>query len=190
MKKKILVHMCCGPCSIMPVKTMLEGEFEVSGFFYNPNIQPRAEYEKRLEGTKEMARNMEIGLVVDEYYNHDDYRAKDFFDAIPKNDKNKSNYADHGERCEICYDIRLEACVKSAKKHGFDAFTSSLLYSKYQNHEQIVELSKKLSKKYEIDFYYDDFRVGWGRGIKRSKKMGLYRQQYCGCVFSKAERGL
>ena len=91
-------------------------------------------------------------------------------------------------RCGYCYSSRLEATAKAAKENGFDYFSSSLLYSKYQNHDEIKNIGNELAEKYGISFYYDDFRIGWKQGNKESKDMGLYRQKYCGCIFSEKER--
>ena len=93
-------------------------------------------------------------------------------------------------RCSYCYFSRLEATAQAAKENDFDYFSSSLLYSKYQDHEMIKRIGMGLAEKYGVPFYYDDFRIGWKEGIKESKEMGLYRQQYCGCIFSEKERYL
>jgi len=149
---------------------------DVWGFFYNPNIHPYTEYQKRLEAVKILAEKMDIKMLYRDGYNLEEFL------------KNTINNID--ERCGYCYFSRLEAAAKAAKENGFDYFTSSLLYSKYQNHEEIRNIGKGLAEKYGISFYYDDFRVGWKQGIKESKDMGLYRQQYCGCIFSEKERYL
>jgi len=94
------------------------------------------------------------------------------------------------ERCNYCYSSRLEATAQAAKENDFDYFSSSLLYSKYQEHETIKKIGFTLADKYGVKFYYDDFRTGWKEGVKESKEMGLYRQQYCGCIFSEKERYL
>jgi predicted adenine nucleotide alpha hydrolase (AANH) superfamily ATPase len=92
------------------------------------------------------------------------------------------------ERCERCYDLRIIKTADRAKKEGFDAFTTTLLYSKYQNHEKIISLCRYYAKQFDILFYYKDFRTGWNEGIAISKELGLYRQKYCGCILSEYER--
>ncbi len=183
---KILVHMCCGPCSIVPLKNILREEFEVHGFFFNPNIHPRAEFLKRLNGTKELAAHMGLHVLYDE-----EYRAVEFIRGLIGSVDGRTDQdgkPPEGERCSYCYSERLEATAKAAKAKGYEAFTSSLLYSKYQNHGEIIELAEGLSLKYGVDFFYRDFRDGWVEGIVESKEIGLYRQKYCGCIYSKIER--
>ncbi|MBE9527969.1 MAG: epoxyqueuosine reductase QueH [Proteobacteria bacterium] len=184
--KKILVHMCCGPCSIIPLKNILKEEFEVHGYFYNPNIHPRGEFEKRLNGTKELAAHMGLDVLCDE-----EYRAVDFIrgmiESVDGATDEAGNPPEH-TRCTYCYADRLEATAKAAKVHGYQAFTSSLLYSKYQNHAEIIELAEGIAAKYGVEFFYRDFREGWVEGIEKSKEIGLYRQKYCGCVYSLIDR--
>lgn len=179
---RMLVHICCGPCSIYPLKRLLEGRYKVYGFFYNPNIHPRAEYGKRLEGVKLLASAMEMNIIYFE-----DYAPAPYFKGIAGTDK-KTFPKD--KRCERCYLLRLAKTAEFAKENGFASFSSSLLYSRYQNHELIVASGLTLEKRYGVPFYHEDFRGGWKEGIEASREMGLYRQKYCGCIFSKAERGI
>ena len=184
--KKILVHMCCGPCSIIPLKDLLKEEFEVHGYFYNPNIHPRAEFVKRLNGTKELAAYMELDVLYDE-----EYRAVEFIrgmiDSVDGRTDEAGRPPEH-DRCTYCYAERIEATAKAAKVNNYQAFSSSLLYSKYQNHAEIIELAEGLAEKYGVAFFYRDFREGWVEGIEKSKEIGLYRQKYCGCIYSLIER--
>lgn len=173
---KLLVHICCGPCAIYPLKKIVDGMMDVCGFFYNPNIHPYTEYQKRLAAVKILAEKMDIEMIY-----RDEYNLEEFL---------KNTIKDIDARCGYCYSSRLEATAKAAKENGFDYFSSSLLYSKYQNHDEIRNIGKGLTEKYGIPFYYDDFRIGWKQGIKESKDMGLYRQKYCGCIFSEKERYL
>jgi predicted adenine nucleotide alpha hydrolase (AANH) superfamily ATPase len=174
--------MCCGPCAIYPLKEALGGKMEVSGFFYNPNIHPYEEYRKRIETVRTLSSQTGIEVLY-EYM----YRPSDFFKKTLKSDMTP---LPHGERCGHCYTLRLEKTAEAARENGFHYFTTTLLFSKYQNHEFIKETGLKLAQGHGVSFYYEDFREGWGRGIKLSRKMGLYRQHYCGCIYSKAERGL
>lgn len=180
---RILVHMCCGPCSIIPLKTILQGKAEVWGFFHNPNIHPYSEFRKRLEAVKTLASYLSVNLICDE-----DYKPVEFIKGMKASIEGSPKYPPMNIRCEYCYSTRLEATAKAAKANGFESFSSSLLYSKYQNHELIQGIGVDLAEKYGILFYYEDFRVGWQEGIDQSRTIGLYRQKYCGCAYSKIER--
>lgn len=171
---KVLLHMCCAPCAIYPVQEMRTGGLQVTGFFFNHNIHPYQEYLKRLGAVRKYAAMVELEVIY-----HDEYRLEEFLAAV----------APHpSERCLYCYSSRLEAVAAAAVRLEFDAFTSSLLYSKYQNHEVIREMGERFGKKYGIPFYYADFRRGWQEGIGISKQLELYRQQYCGCIYSEKDR--
>jgi len=179
---KLLVHICCGPCAVYPLKKNLEGKMDIWGFFYNPNIHPYTEYQKRLQAVKILADKMNIRMIYRDEYNLEEFLRNTVgtdFKSVPKY-----------ERCNYCYSSRLEATAQAAKENDFDCFSSSLLYSKYQEHETIKKIGFTLADKYGVKFYYDDFRTGWKEGVKESKEMGLYRQQYCGCIFSEKERYL
>jgi predicted adenine nucleotide alpha hydrolase (AANH) superfamily ATPase len=177
--KRMLFHICCGPCAIYPLKEVLPGEFKLYGYFYNPNILPWDEYRKRALAVKTLAGSLGIKVAYG-----DGYRPGDFYDrvlnagmALPPKE----------ERCARCYGLRLQKTAEVARHYRFDAFSTALLYSKYQFHESIKEIGLSLAQEHGVPFYYEDFRSGWGRGIKLSKKMGLYRQKYCGCIYSMEE---
>lgn len=189
---RVLVHMCCGPCSIYPLKTILKERAQVFGFFHNPNIHPYSEFKLRLAAVKKLAALLSLEVIYDE-----EYRPTAFIKGM-KASLNQGGHAgpggpgsgkpQEGPRCSYCYSERLEATARAAKANGFDAFSSSLLYSKYQNHEEIRRLGAGFAEKYGVGFYYEDFRPGWFDGIEQSKEMGLYRQKYCGCIYSRMER--
>ncbi len=170
----ILLHQCCGPCSIYPISVLKKENHLITGFYYNPNIHPMTEFYKRLEAVLILNKREDIDTVVNEEYGLVKFTRNVVF---------REN-----QRCKYCYSMRIEMAAKTAKEKGFDAFTSSLLYSKYQDHDLMIELFKEASEKYEIDFLYRDFRVGWKEGIVKSKEIGLYRQQYCGCIYSEEDR--
>ncbi len=175
MSMKLLVHICCGPCSIIPFKHLFDkGEGYVCGFFFNPNIHPYTEYMKRLDSVKKLAELMGFDVIYS-----DDYRMEEFLLNVAKDPDN---------RCEHCYRSRLEETAQAAKENGFSSFTTSLLYSRYQKHERIKEVGEEVGGLKGIPFFYHDFRYGWKDGIALSKDMGLYRQQYCGCIYSEKER--
>lgn len=171
---KMLLHLCCAPCAIYPYFRLKEEGFEVTGFFYNPNIHPYQEYRMRLDTVREFA--VRVGLDVL-------YRDKYDLDPFLRRIAGKGPL-----RCEECYRMRLDVVGAVAKEKGADAFTTSLLYSKYQKHDLIVGIAREMASEYGVEFYYEDFRRGWREGIIESRAMGLYRQQYCGCIYSEQER--
>ncbi len=171
---KILFHVCCAPCALYPYYRLREEGMVPTGYFYNPNIHPYTEYKKRLDAVREFS--LRTGLEIS-------YR--DGYDL----DEFLSRVAGKGAlRCEQCYRMRLEAAALAAREKGFTVFTSSLLYSKYQKHDIIKGVAREAAAEQNIEFYYEDFRHGWREGIVESKAMGLYRQQYCGCIYSERDR--
>jgi predicted adenine nucleotide alpha hydrolase (AANH) superfamily ATPase len=151
-----------------------EQNIDVSGYFYNPNIHPYREFKKRLTTLQDFAKSQDFPLTIESEYGLTEYLRKVVFNEE--------------QRCAICYDMRLEKTAMQAVKSGADAFTSTLLYSRYQNHEAITNIGKKMAEKYGVEFYYADFREGWQEGIDRAIEMDLYRQPYCGCIYSEQER--
>jgi predicted adenine nucleotide alpha hydrolase (AANH) superfamily ATPase len=170
----VLLHICCGPCAIYPLEVLKSQGLKTHGFFYNPNIHPYQEFRKRLEALEQLASR--VGLPV-EY--HREYGLRDYLRTVVFNEDS---------RCGLCYDMRLRMVVEQAKKIRADAFSSTLLYSRYQNHELIRHKAEELAEEHRIPFYYHDFREGWQQGIDMSREMGLYRQSYCGCIYSEQER--
>ena len=171
---KILLHLCCGNCAIYPVDRLQEAGHEVVGYFFNPNIHPYGEYQKRLEALKQYARERGLEVIY-----RDEYLLEEFL-------QNVSNRVE--ERCKYCYAMRLEATAEEAKRGGFDKFSTTLLQSTHQNHALIMETGERLAREVGVAFYYEDFRPGWKKGMEVSRGMGLYRQQYCGCIYSEKER--
>ena len=171
---KILLHICCGPCGLYPLRELRAAGARVTGFFFNHNIHPYQEYRKRLDTARQMADQEGMPLIC-----RDEYRLEEFLAAVA---------AEPANRCRYCYTSRLEVAARTAAEEGFPAYTSSLLYSRYQNHELIRALGEEFGARYGVAFHYDDFRRGWQEGIRLSKELGLYRQQYCGCIYSEKER--
>lgn len=170
----ILLHICCGNCALYPIKVLREEGHEVTGFWYNPNIQPYQEYKKRLDAVKEMAGRSDLEIIY-----KDSYDLERFLRKIVYREE---------ERCRICYGIRLKAALEEASVKGFKTFTTTLFYSKYQDFDGIIEVGEGIGKSYNLDFYKRDFREGLEEeGRKISKEMGLYRQKYCGCIYSEYE---
>lgn len=171
---KVILHICCAPCSIYSLKTLRDEGMDVTGYFYNPNIHPYSEFLKRLLTLENYAKLSLMPLIVEKEYN-----LMSFLKGAMEYGK---------DRCIFCYKIRLERAFTKALDEKFDAVTTTLLYSKYQRHEEIKKIGLELSSIYSIPFIYKDFRIGWKEGIEASKKLNMYRQNYCGCIFSEYER--
>ena len=166
---KLLLHMCCAPCSVYPVSVLQAENIDFEGLFYNPNIHPEEEFLKRKENVEKLSQLKDITTTY----------MGDFKQEIwEKFDQSNE------QRCNMCYSMRLDKAASFAKENGFDAFSTTLLVSPYQKHELIKELGEKFAKKYGVKFYYRDFRPGFRQGQKEAKDMGLYRQKYCGCILS------
>ena len=144
------------------------------GFFFNPNIHPYTEFQKRLETLTGYAAQVDLDLIV-----RDDYPLEEWLRAAAFRES---------ERCFHCYHLRLSAAARTAKKSGYEAFSTTLLYSRQQKHELIREIAEAAAREAGVEFLYRDFRQGWRQGIEGSKKAGLYRQQYCGCIYSERDR--
>jgi len=172
---KLLLHTCCAPCAIYPVTRARKENFQITGFFYNPNIHPPLEFKKRKEEAEKYFKSEGIELIS--YEGH----FEDFFDKIKGKEFSK-------DRCLLCWEMRLQKTVKEAKEKNYNAFTTTLLESPYQDHEYIKNLSLNLAKKNGIEFFYEDFREGFKFAHAEAKERGIYSQNYCGCVFSLVER--
>ena len=173
---KILLHICCANCAIYPVEQIKEKRNEVVGYFFNPNIHPYQEYQKRLEALKKYSEGVGLKVIY-----RDEYLLEEFLRNVSHRVK---------ERCQYCYSVRLEATAHEAKKNAFDGFSTTLLQSTHQDHALIKETGERIAREIGIPFYYEDFRQGWKKGVEVSKAMELYRQQYCGCIYSEKERFL
>ena len=173
----LLVHVCCAPCFTYPHKRLVEERHEITGFFYNPNIHPFTEYKARLHALERYTALRPVKVIY-----RDEYPLNEFLSGqIKAMDEGK-------KRCEFCFHKRLGETAKIAKENGYDGFTTTLLESKHQPHELISAIGKECGDRYGIDFYYEDFRSGWKESIQISKSLELYRQKYCGCIFSEKER--
>lgn len=172
-KKRILVHTCCAPCLIAPLQE-LHKDWDVTLLWYNPNIHPYTEYLKRRDTLKDFADKEKIPVIWQDEYDLDLYlKETDNKDVV---------------RCHSCYELRLVRTVQIAMGKEFDAFTTTLLYSKYQKHEIVKDIGERLANQFGVDFYYQDWRELWQKGIDLSKAADMYRQSYCGCIFSEKER--
>ncbi|ACX52723.1 protein of unknown function DUF208 [Ammonifex degensii KC4] len=171
---KVLLHICCGPCAIYPVKVLRAENLEVYGFFFNPNIHPYTEYQRRREALAQFAESVDLPVIY-----ADDYPMEEFFRRVAYRE---------ALRCRFCYHLRLERTAAVAKHGRFDYFTTTLLVSPFQKHELIKETAEAVAEAYGLPFLYRDFRPGFKEGVELSKELGLYRQQYCGCLYSEKER--
>ncbi len=190
MSMKLLLHICCAPCSLHPFKKLQE-EFSLTGFWYNPNIHPFTEYKKRLEALEILADKMDLSVIY-----KDEYDLEKFLQRTVSQGK---------ERCSFCYDLRLRETAKAAGEGNFDYFSTTLLISPHQDQDLIRKTAEKISGEHKIKLYPEKgdggifsnkkgdrllFSEGWQESVRISKEMGLYRQQYCGCIYSEKERYL
>lgn len=170
--RRLLIHACCGPCLIYPHRA-LEKDNDIAVFYYNPNIHPSMEYARRLEALSEYCNKEGISLTIGEY------RMQDYFRSVAYDEEN---------RCRRCYELRLGKAASFASENGFDAFTTTLSVSPYQNHDLLKEVGAHAGQKAGVPFVYYDFREGYRDGQRAAAELGMYRQAYCGCVFSELER--
>ena len=170
----ILIHTCCSNCSLYPIKTLCSKGHTLTGLWFNPNIHPFVEYELRLKSMKKLAQLWDINMIYT-----DTYGLMDFLRSVV----GKEN-----QRCSYCYRLRLEQTASEAAERGYDAFSTTLLISPYQDFDMIVTLGQELSQAYGISFYEEDFRPGFREAMNAAKELDLYRQKYCGCIYSEMDR--
>jgi predicted adenine nucleotide alpha hydrolase (AANH) superfamily ATPase len=176
----LLLHSCCGPCSSYCLE-VLSRHFNVTVLWYNPNIQPESEYVLRLENQRKLIENLKtLNHVKIIECNYD---PNEFFDVT----KGMENEREGGIRCTECFLLRLENTVRVAKAQGYDYFTTTLTVSPHKNAPLINGIGYSLSEQYGVKFLPSDFKKknGYKRSIELSKEFELYRQDYCGCIFSK-----
>ena len=182
-KKNLLLHSCCGPCSSYVIEYLSEW-FNITVLYYNPNISPQEEYEKRkqeqIRFLKEYPSKNKLDIMDIDY----DYN--DFLSIAKELEQEKEG----GRRCHKCYLLRLEKTAQIAKKHHFDYFGTSLTVSPYKNAQKLNEIGLELAKEYGVSYLVSDFKKedGYRKSIMYSKEYQLYRQDYCGCIYSKKER--
>lgn len=178
----LLLHSCCAPCSSY-VLEYLSRYFSITVFFFNPNISPEQEFVKRAEEEIRLVKSMTfknpVKVVVGEYDS----------DSFEKIAEGLENTPEGGERCGKCYRLRLEKTARFAKEKGFDFFTTTLSISPLKNSQVLNKIGKEISENIGVDYFFSDFKKkeGYKRSIELSNQWGLYRQNYCGCVYSKKE---
>ncbi|HWP95815.1 MAG TPA: epoxyqueuosine reductase QueH [Syntrophomonadaceae bacterium] len=170
----LLLHICCGPCATYPVPELRQEGYSLTGYFFNPNIHPYSEYLKREKALQEYASQSDLAVIFDPAPDPSVYLRNACFRE--------------SQRCLLCYQMRLEQAARIARHGKFDCFTSTLLVSKYQKHDLIRQVGEAAGERYGVPFLYQDFRTGFAQTGVRSREMGLYRQQYCGCLYSEFER--
>lgn len=175
----LLLHACCAPCS-STVLERLGNFFNISILYYNPNITNKDEYEKRLEEIRKFTSSFDTKYSIEVISGR--YEPKEFFDIA----RGLENEPERGKRCYKCYELRLRETAKIAKEKGFDYFTTTLSLSPYKDAKWINEIGEELEKELEVKFLYSDFKKknGYKRSIELSNEFNLYRQDYCGCVYS------
>ena len=173
---KLLMHICCANCALYPTTVLRDRGITLKGFWYNPNIHPYTEYKKRLDSLQRLQSLWNLDVEYEDFYG-----LKEYLRHVAGNEDS---------RCEYCYAVRLEKTARKAQEIKADAFTSSLLVSPYQKFDMIMDIGRLMQEKYSVEFYGEDFRKGFAQGRKMSRELQLYRQKYCGCVYSEMERYL
>jgi predicted adenine nucleotide alpha hydrolase (AANH) superfamily ATPase len=170
---KLLLHMCCAPCATYSLRLFREQGYYVTGYFYNPNIHPQREYLRRLETLQSYCGTENFCLLVREY------GPEAYFREVT---------AHPDERCRHCYRLRLEETAQAAASAGYPNIATTLVLSPYQDHRTLREEGEAAAARHGVTFIYEDLRSGYRESMDTSRRLGLYRQKYCGCFFSKKER--
>jgi predicted adenine nucleotide alpha hydrolase (AANH) superfamily ATPase len=171
---KVLIHVCCAHCAAYTAEYWRQQGYETSGFWYNPNIHPYVEHRSRLESMQKLAGDINLPLIIAEGYDMPEFLRR---------------VAGHyEERCSDCFELRLAETAKEAREKGFNGFTTTLLISPHQKHDLIKEIGNKVAAEYGVVFLYADLRKRYSDSRHITKPMDLYRQQYCGCIYSERER--
>jgi epoxyqueuosine reductase len=174
---RILLHACCAPCLVVPLDDLKSQGHQVTALFFNPNIHPYSEYLRRLDAFTVYTRenhipvlSRDMGEGMEEWLQEVVFR--------------------ESQKCRLCFNFRMDATARVAEARGFDAFSTTLLFSRFQKHDLLKSICEAVAEKYGVAFVYKDWRTGWNEGVKRYRKLGLYRQKYCGCLYSEKERAL
>ena len=190
---KLFLHTCCAPCAVQCVETLAGEGLWPDLFWYNPNIHPYTEYRSRRDSLRDFAGHTGLSLVIE-----DDYGLRSFIKTVSSIEESGVQTGSSGvsgghctwHRCSYCYRLRLEKAACLAAEKGYDAFSTTLLISPYQNHELLKATGEELAALYRIEFLYRDFRPCFRRGREQARQAGYYMQKYCGCIYSEEERYL
>lgn len=179
----LLLHSCCAPCSSAVLERLAE-DFRITVLYYNPNIAPQTEYENRIKEQERFVRELPAKYPIS--FLAGEYDTKRFYETV----KGMESLPEGGERCFVCYELRLRETARLAKEHGFDFFTTTLSISPLKKADKLNEIGGKLAEEYGVSYLFSDFKKkeGYKRSIELSAQYGLYRQDYCGCVYSMRER--
>lgn len=179
----LLLHSCCAPCSSYVLEYLSE-YFKITVLYYNPNISPASEYEARVTEQERLISELPTGYPVS--FLAGDYHPEEFYTAV----KGLEDCPEGGDRCTVCYEMRLREAAEAAKRGGYDYFTTTLSISPLKDAERLNSIGKRLADAYGLTYLYSDFKKknGYKRSTELSAQYGLYRQDYCGCVFSKEEQ--
>lgn len=180
---KLLLHSCCAPCSSYCLELLSE-YFEITVFYYNPNIYPPEEYVMRVEEQRRFIRDFPAKHRIS--FVEGDYDTQKFYEMA----RGMEHLKEGAKRCFACYELRLRESAEFAKKNGFDFFTTTLSISPMKNAQKLNEIGEKLEKEYQVAYLYSDFKKknGYKRSTEISNEYEMYRQYYCGCIFSKKQR--
>lgn len=180
---RLLLHSCCAPCSSYCIER-LTAHFSVTVYYYNPNIYPPEEYDMRVREQERFVREFPVQYPLS--FVAEKYEPQEFYEQV----KGMEKLPEGKERCFVCYELRLRKAAEYARQNGYDFFTTTLSISPLKNAEKLNEIGRKLEQEYEIRYLYSDFKKknGYKRSAEISREYGMYRQYYCGCVYSKKER--
>lgn len=174
---RILLHSCCAPCLVIPLGDLRSERHEVTALYFNPNIHPYSEYLRRLDAFTVFANDNAVPiLTLDQPDSMERWLQQVVFRE--------------SQRCRLCFNFRMDMTARLAESKGFDAFSTTLLYSRFQKHDLLKTMCEAVSERYRIPFVYKDWRSSWNEGVRRYRTLGLYRQKYCGCIYSEKERAL
>ena len=180
-KKKLLLHSCCGPCSTAVIEKLLQdGNYNITVFYFNPNITDRDEYEHRKAEQKRVIKELYPGLQFIE----GNYDPREYYEVTAGYESDPEG----GFRCSLCFTLRLEETARYAKEHDYDCFDTTLSVSPYKSYDTICAIAKQLETKYKVEYLAGNYKKkdGYKRSIELSKQLDLYRQHFCGCEYSKA----
>ena len=172
--KSVLIHGCCAHCAAYTISYWREQGYKVSALWYNPNIHPYLEHQQRLEAMKSLAQKIDLPLIVNAGYDIIEYF--------------RQGVGHESQRCQHCFRLRLSKTTETARQMGFSAFTTTLLISPHQKHDLIKEIGTNLAEETGLEFLYADLRKHYSDSRHLTKPLNLYRQQYCGCIYSEWER--
>jgi predicted adenine nucleotide alpha hydrolase (AANH) superfamily ATPase len=171
---RVLLHMCCGPCGIVPIRDLRNEGHDVDVALTNPNVHPYLEFVRRNEAAREVCRRLGVRVVRE-----DPYGLVEFLRVV---------HGSEDDRCGLCYAMRMDRAAAVAHESDCDAFTSTMLQSTQQDHDAVRRSGEEAGERHGVPFLYRDWRPRVMEGVRESKDMGLFRQQYCGCIFSEWER--